>query len=58
VYIPFLNGQLVAIDVHDGRERWRIGDYSSGFLWPPATSGERILLNGIGDGMLAVRYQP
>ena len=58
VYVPFLNGQLVAIDVHDGRERWRIGDYSSGFLWPPATSGERILLNGIGDGMLAVRYQP
>lgn len=55
VYLPFANGQLVSLDVADGRERWRIGDWTSGFLWIPAARGETLFLAGGGDGLSAVR---
>ena len=57
-YVPFANGRLVALRISDGRELWRIGDWTSGFLWPPAARGDTILLAGAGDGMSAVRYEP
>lgn len=55
VYLPFANGQLVAISAVDGHERWRIGDWTSGFLWPPVVRGNTLFLAGGGDGMSAVR---
>lgn len=55
VYVPFVNGQLVSLDATDGRERWRIGDWTSGFLWTPAVRGETLFLAGGGDGLSAVR---
>jgi outer membrane protein assembly factor BamB len=58
VYVPFANGRLVALRIGDGRELWRVGDWSSGFLWPPAARAETILLSGAGDGMSAVRDEP
>ena len=54
-YVPFANGTLVALAAADGRELWRIGDWTSGFLWPPAVRGDILLLSGAGDGMSAVR---
>ena len=58
VYVPFANGRLVALGATDGRERWRIGDWTSGFLWPPAARGDTLFLSGAGDGLSAVRVQP
>jgi outer membrane protein assembly factor BamB len=58
VYVPFANGRLVALGAADGRELWRLGDWTSGFLWPPAARGGAILLSGAGDGMSAVRAEP
>jgi outer membrane protein assembly factor BamB len=54
-YIPFLNGQLVSLDLESGQERWRIGTYRSGFLWPPVITGDRLLVSGGGDGLVALR---
>jgi outer membrane protein assembly factor BamB len=56
-YVPFLNGVLVALGATDGHERWRIGDWTSGFLWPPAVRGEMLFLAG-GDGLSALRAPP
>jgi outer membrane protein assembly factor BamB len=57
-YIPFLNGQLVSLDSETGRERWRIGTYESGFLWPPVVAGDRLLVAGGGDGLIALQDPP
>ena len=54
VYLPFANGQLVALTVGDGVERWRIGDWTSGYLWPPAVRGPTLFLSGAYDGLSAV----
>jgi outer membrane protein assembly factor BamB len=58
VYVPFANGRLVALRAGDGQELWRIGDWTSGFLWPPAAHGDTVLLSGARDGMSAVSYEP
>lgn len=54
VYLPFVNGQLVALAAGDGTERWRIGDWTSGYLWPPAVRGQTLFLSGAHDGLSAV----
>ena len=54
VYVPFLNGMLVSLDSASGRERWRLGTYTSAFLWPPAPGGDRLFVTGGGDGLVAV----
>ena len=58
VYVPFANGRLVALRIGDGQELWRIGDWTSGFFWPPAVREDTFLLSGAGDGMSAVRDEP
>jgi outer membrane protein assembly factor BamB len=58
VYVPFANGTLLALRAADGQELWRIGDWTSGFLWPPAVREDTLFLTGAGDGMSAVRLDP
>jgi outer membrane protein assembly factor BamB len=58
MYVPFANGMLVALRAADGQELWRIGDWTSGFLWPPAVREHTLFLTGAGDGMSAVRVDP
>ncbi|HTM29908.1 MAG TPA: PQQ-binding-like beta-propeller repeat protein [Vicinamibacterales bacterium] len=54
VYVPFLNGLLVSLDSASGQERWRLGTFASAFLWPPAPGGDRLLVTGGGDGLVAL----
>jgi outer membrane protein assembly factor BamB len=55
VYVPYIGGRLVALDAADGTERWRTGNLKSGFVWPPASAGDRIYLAGSGAGFYALR---
>jgi outer membrane protein assembly factor BamB len=57
-YVPFLNGVLVSLDSRTGRERWRLGTYESGFLWPPAAAVGRLFVTGGGDGLVAIEDPP
>lgn len=56
-YVPFANGTLLALAAGDGRELWRIGDWTAGFLWPPAVLGDLSFLSGAADGMSALRSE-
>lgn len=53
VYIPYIDGSLVSIDAASGRERWRTGRSSSGFIWPPAVSGDRVFAADFEAGFFA-----
>jgi outer membrane protein assembly factor BamB len=53
-YIPYLSGVVIALDVRDGTELWRMGDWSAGLIWPPAFSGNRIVMSGSGHGYVAL----
>jgi outer membrane protein assembly factor BamB len=53
-YIPYLSGMVVALDAGTGNELWRIGEWSQGFIWPPAFSGNRIVISGSGYGYVAL----
>ena len=53
-YIPYLSGMVVALDVATGRELWRMGEWSTGYIWPPAFSGNRIVISGSGHGFIAL----
>jgi outer membrane protein assembly factor BamB len=55
VYVPYIGGRLVALNIADGTERWRTGNLKSGFVWPPASAGDRIYLAGSGAGFYALR---
>jgi outer membrane protein assembly factor BamB len=55
VYVPYVGGRLVALNIADGTERWRTGNFKSGFVWPPASAGDRIYVAGSGAGFFALR---
>ena len=55
VYVPYVGGRLVALNIADGTERWRTGNLQAGFVWPPASAGDRIYLAGSGAGFFALR---
>lgn len=52
VFVPHMNGLLTALDLSDGRERWRTRN-TSGFSWLPAFSKDRILLASSASGFQA-----
>ena len=56
VYVPYLTGQLVALDIDDGAERWRVGDGVRGFAWPACVSGGSLYLAGSGAGFFAFNF--
>ncbi|HUE89965.1 MAG TPA: PQQ-binding-like beta-propeller repeat protein [Vicinamibacterales bacterium] len=53
-YIPYLSGMVVALDAGTGIELWRMGEWPAGFIWPPAFSGNRIIISGSGHGYVAL----
>ena len=55
VYVPYVGGRLVALNVADGTERWRTGNFRAGFVWPPEPAGDRIYLAGSEAGFFALR---
>jgi outer membrane protein assembly factor BamB len=55
VYVPYYSGRLAALDAADGRERWRTGQASDGFVWAPAVAGDRVYAAGSGLGFVAFR---
>jgi outer membrane protein assembly factor BamB len=47
VYVPYVSGILLAIDVADGRVAWSTDDYTLGMAWAPASSGDRVVVAGL-----------
>ncbi len=54
VYVPYVSGRHVAIDVLTGLERWRT-DTREGFLWPAAAFNSHTYLAGTKGGFVAFR---
>ncbi len=54
-YLPYLSGMVVALDAGTGLELWRTGEWSTGFIWPPAFSGDRVIVSGSGHGYIALQ---
>jgi outer membrane protein assembly factor BamB len=52
VYVPYLSGLLVAIDVHSGVERWRLGGAGGAFSWTPLIAGDHVYVSGSEAGFL------
>lgn len=55
VYVPYVDGALVALESASGRERWRTSDRFRGFTWPPALSGDRVYASDFVSGFFAFR---
>jgi outer membrane protein assembly factor BamB len=53
VYVPFLSGDLVALAVDHGGERWRSADGGWGLSWQPLLAGGRLFASGSGAGFFA-----
>ena len=53
-YVPFFGGFIVALDLADGRELWRFGDFNQGFIWAPAVGNGRLFACGSRAGLFAV----
>jgi eukaryotic-like serine/threonine-protein kinase len=53
-YVPFFGGFIVALDLVTGAERWRYGDFTQGFIWPPAPAGPRALAAAARAGFFAL----
>lgn len=46
VYVPLFSNQLVALDIRDGRELWRLGGGPAQYRWVPWVSGPLLLASG------------
>ena len=46
VYVPYVSGFLLAVDVARGTVLWQTRDYKRGFAWPPAVAGDRVVAAG------------
>ena len=55
VYVPYLAGQLVALDIGSGAELWRTDPALSGFSWRPLIATGRLLAASSGAGFFAFR---
>jgi outer membrane protein assembly factor BamB len=53
VYVPFMSGEIVAIDAATGRERWRLGGGDRPFRWPPLIVGDRLYAASSTAGLFA-----
>lgn len=53
VYVPYVSGFLVAIDVTNGQVLWQTRDDRQGLAWPPAPAGDRVVAAG-GSGFWAL----
>jgi outer membrane protein assembly factor BamB len=57
IYVPYSDGSLVALDLETGAERWRTGDGTQSFDWPPAASATSIFATAA-DRLLAFDLPP
>lgn len=55
VYVPFIAGRLVALNVSDGSVRWRIADHTPQFLWAATPDGGRVYAASSYGGFYAFR---
>jgi glucose dehydrogenase len=53
VYVPHFAGTIVVIDLADGHEVRRIGNWQRGFNWPVAVSGDRFYAAASDEGFFA-----
>jgi outer membrane protein assembly factor BamB len=56
VYVPYVTGQIVALDARDGHQLWRLGDHGEGFRWPPVVAGPTMVLSGAFGGVVALNH--
>jgi outer membrane protein assembly factor BamB len=55
VYVPFVSGRHIALNVLTGGERWRTTDARDDFLWPAAPTSDRVYIAGGRGGFVALR---
>jgi outer membrane protein assembly factor BamB len=53
VYVPYLSGDLVALDADDGDPRWRTTPDASGFSWKPLVAAGRVFAASTSAGFFA-----
>jgi outer membrane protein assembly factor BamB len=53
VYVPFISGELVALNAADGTERWQTGRLGNGFAWVPLIDGPRLYASASDEGFFA-----
>ena len=58
VYVPYLSGHLVGLDVRTGDERWRLGGAAQGLTWTPLPEGKHFYVAGTNVGFLAFPRVP
>ncbi len=54
VYVPYVSGFLVAIDLARGAEIWRTRDWKAGFLYPPTIVEDTLFVGGARAGFYAL----
>jgi outer membrane protein assembly factor BamB len=55
VYVPYLSGELAALDARTGRERWRTSGLARGFSWTPLVWDGRVYAAASDGGYFAFR---
>jgi outer membrane protein assembly factor BamB len=55
IWVPYVSGHVLALDLASGRVRWRFGDDGEGFRWVPWTHGPVVVLSGATRGLMAFR---
>jgi outer membrane protein assembly factor BamB len=55
-YVPFMSGEIVAIDAATGVERWRVGGGDRPFRWPPLVIGHRLYAASSTAGLFAFAF--
>ncbi|MEZ5290748.1 MAG: PQQ-binding-like beta-propeller repeat protein [Vicinamibacterales bacterium] len=53
-YLPFFGGFIVAVDLTNGQEQWRFGDFRMGFLWAPSPHGDKVYASASSAGFYAL----
>jgi outer membrane protein assembly factor BamB len=54
VYVPSWSGRLASVNIVNGTEHWRIGDWKDAFLWPPVVAGNMVYASSA-TGLHALR---
>lgn len=55
VYVPYLGGRLIALDIATGAERWRTSEAAGAFSFPLMPAGNRLYVASSASGFYALR---
>jgi outer membrane protein assembly factor BamB len=58
VYVPYVSGILLAIDLASGEVVWSTDDHRLGLAWAPAVGGDRIITAGLSGVWAFPRTEP